>query len=100
MEKKEREREREGERKGTLYSLHMTEYAGSRTYGTCSLRGGPHTDPHIPLINRTPTLSLFVSSVRVICAQNSQREGRSPAFQWDIYIDMCEVFYEDCGFPT
>ena len=30
---------------------------------------------------------LAASSVR-LCAQNSQREGRSPVFKWDVWIDV------------
>ena len=29
---------------------------------------------------------LVASSVRVFCAKDSQREGRSPVFQWDVLI--------------
>ena len=49
------------------------------TYGTCSLRREPYTDPHIPLKMRTPILSWKtpILSLRVLCVfchENSKKK--------------------------
>ena len=46
----------------------MTGYAGSRDYvGTCSLRGGPNTDQHIPLkIQNTSAELIFNVFINVL----------------------------------
>ena len=63
----------------------MIGYAGSRdSVGTRSLRGGPHTYPHIPLKSRTPILSLQTPTLsqRVLCSEHPHR------------------LHADCRFPT
>ena len=54
------------------------------TYGNCSIRGEPRTDPHIVFLwKRGPRPSRCEFR-----AQNSQREGRGPLFQRDIGISV------------
>ena len=57
------------------------------TYGTCSLRGEPHTDPHFPLkkkdpdplVIKTPTLSLRVLCGCSVHAEFATRRSESSA---------------------
>ena len=74
------------------------------TLGTCSLRGEPNTDPHIPLKNRTSTLLLQTPtfSLRVQCTEHQQRTRNERArvlFSVGC-VDRCLVFQGNCRFLT
>ena len=75
--------------------LHMTGYAGSRDYvgNLQSPWRTPHRSTHPtekqdsdPLVADSDLR--VASSVHRTPAQNSQREGRSPVFQWDVWISV------------
>ena len=74
---------------------HSTGYAGSRDYvgNLQSPWRTLHRSTHYT--EKQDPDPLVASSVRVFCAQNSQREGRSvpregrsPVFQWDVWIGV------------
>ena len=65
------------------------------TQGTCNLREEPHTEKDYPDPLVADSEPLVASSMRVFCARNSQREGRSRPrevldhlFQWDVGISV------------
>ena len=77
------------------YVQYMTGYAGSQDYEGTSQ--SPQKTPHqstyptekqdsVPLV--ADSYPFVANSVWVFCAQNSQREGRSLVFQWDVWIGV------------